>query len=104
MLISVALLLARGVSVRAVDAKETYDHHCAMCHGEDGAGNTKMGQRSGVKDWTDAKIQDGLKDADMIKAIKEGVVADGKTKMKAFSELSDDEVNALVAYVRAFKK
>jgi cytochrome c1 len=40
----------------------------------------------------------------MTKAIKEGVKEEDKTKMKAFTDLTDDEVKALVAYVRAFKK
>jgi len=104
MLITGALLLAGAVSLRAADAKETYDKNCAKCHGEDGKGKTKMGERLGVKDYTDAKVQDALKDADMIKAIKEGVKADDTTKMKAFNDLSDDDVKALVAYIRAFKK
>ncbi len=37
-------------------------------------------------------------------AIKQGVKEDGKTKMKAYEDLSDADVKALVAYVRAFKK
>jgi len=104
MLMTGALLLAGAVSLRAADAKETYDHNCAKCHGEDGKGKTKMGEKLGVKDYTDGKVQDGLKDDDMIKAIKEGVKDDDKTKMKGFSDLSDDDVKALVGYIRAFKK
>ena len=104
MLISAVLLLAGAVSLRAADAKATYDKDCAKCHGKDGKGDTMMGKKLGVKDYTDAKVQDELKDADMTKAIKEGKKDDDKTKMKAFSDLSDDEVKALVAYIRAFKK
>jgi mono/diheme cytochrome c family protein len=41
----------------------------------------------------------------MTKAIKEGVKDGEKTKMKAYGEtLSDDEIKALVKYVRDFKK
>ena len=106
MIIGLAFMVAGVVSVRAADAKESYDKQCAKCHGEDGKGKTKMGEKLGVKDYTDAKVQAEMKDPDMVKAIKEGVKEkDGdKTKMKAFADLSDDEVKSLVAYIRAFKK
>jgi mono/diheme cytochrome c family protein len=102
---SVALLLAGAISVRAADAKENWDAKCKICHGADGKGKTKMGEKAGVKDYTDAKVQEAMKDDAMIKAIKGGVKDDEKTKMKAFGEvLSDDEIQALVKYVRDFKK
>ncbi len=105
MIISVALLVAGAVSVRAADAKENWDEKCKVCHGADGKGKTKMGEKAGVKDYTDAKVQEGMKDEAMTKAIKEGVKEGEKTKMKAFGDvLSDDEIKALVKHVRDFKK
>ena len=102
---SVALLIAGAISVRAADAKENWDKNCKKCHGEDGTGKTKMGEKLGVKDYTDPKVQDAMKDADMTKAIKDGVKQDDTVKMKAFGDtLSDDEIKALVKYVRDFKK
>ena len=99
-----ALLLAGAVSLHASDAKAIFDKDCAKCHGPDGTGKTKMGEKLGIKDYTDAKVQDAIKDDDMIKAIKEGVKDGDKTKMKGFSNLSDDDAKALVAYIRSFKK
>ncbi len=104
MIIGLALLAGGILASRAADVKEIYDKDCAKCHGADGAGKTKMGEKLGAKDYTDAKVQEKMKDAEMVKAIKEGVKEDGKTKMKAFSDLTDDEVKALVAHIRAFKK
>jgi mono/diheme cytochrome c family protein len=102
---SLALLIAGAVSVRAADAKENWEKNCAKCHGPDGKGKTKMGEKMGVKDYTDAKVQEGMKDEAMTKAIKEGV-KDGETvKMKAFGDvLSDDEIKALIKYIRELKK
>ena len=102
---SLALLVVGAVSVRAADAKENWEKNCTKCHGADGKGKTKMGEKLGIKDYTDAKVQDGMKDDAMIRAIKEGVKDGDKPKMKAYGEtLSDDEIKALVKYVRDFKK
>jgi cytochrome c1 len=58
-----------------------------------------------VKDYTDAKVQADLKDDAAIKAIKEGLKdKDGKTLMKPAEGMSDDDIKALVAYMRTFKK
>ena len=98
------LTFAGSMTLRAADAKEVWDKDCAKCHGADGKGKTKMGEKVGVKDYTDAKVQAEMKDEAMTKAIKEGLKKDDKTLMKAFSDLSDEQVKGLVAYVRAFKK
>lgn len=102
---SLALLIGGAISLRAADAKELWEKNCQKCHGEDGKGS-KMGLKLGVKDYTDAKVQEKMKDEEMTKAIKEGVKEKetDKIKMKPFPDLSDDEVKALVKYVRAFKK
>jgi mono/diheme cytochrome c family protein len=103
--IGVALLIVGAVSVRAADAKENWEKSCTKCHGPDGKGKTKMGEKLAIKDYTDAKVQEALKDDAMTKAIKEGVKDGDKTKMKGFGDvLSDDEIKALVKYVRDFKK
>ena len=103
--IGLTVFVASAVSALAGDAKANYESNCAKCHGADGKGQTKMGQKLGVKDYTDAKVQAELKDDAAIKAIKEGLKdADGKTLMKPVEGQSDDDVKALVAYMRTFKK
>jgi len=99
-----AACAAMIVSVSAADVKENWEKSCAKCHGPDGKGDTKMGKKLEIKDFTDAKYQDSLKDEAMLKAIKEGVKDGDKTRMKAAEGLSDEEMKALVAYVRKFKK
>ena len=89
---------------QADDASANWDKLCAKCHGKDGKGQTAMGKKLGIKDYTDAKVQEELKDDAAFKAIKEGVKdKDGKLLMKAVEGLSDEEIKALVAHVRSFK-
>ena len=96
---------AAALSAHAADAKENWEKSCAKCHGADGKGQTKMGQKLGIKDLTDAKVQAAFKDEEAIKAIKEGLKdKEDKTLMKAAEGLSDDEIKALVQHVRSFKQ
>jgi cytochrome c553 len=105
LVLSIAALALTALSVRAEDAKATYEKDCAKCHGVDGKGETKMGKKLGCKDYTDAKVQAELKDDAAFKAIKEGLKdADGKSLMKPAEGLSDSDIKGLVAYMRAFKK
>ena len=101
---TIAAGVAMVVSASAADVKENWEKSCAKCHGPDGKGETKMGKKLEIKDFTDAKYQESLKDEAMLKAIKEGVKDGEKTRMKAVEGLSDEEMKALVKYVRDFKK
>lgn len=103
--LSLAIIAATALSAAAADAKANYDKGCAKCHGKEGKGDTKMGQKLGIKDYTDAKVQAALKDEAATKAIKEGLKdKEGKVLMKPSEDLSADDIKALVAYMRAFKK
>lgn len=105
LILAVMFGCAGAITASAADAKENWDHLCAKCHGADGKGQTKMGQKLGIKDLTDAKIQSGVTDDQAFKAIKEGLKdPDGKTLMKPVEGLSDDEIKALVAQVRSLKQ
>ena len=102
---TLAVCAAAALSVQAADVKENYEANCKKCHGEDGKGQTKMGQKSGCKDYTDAKVQADMKDDQAFKSIKDGMKDGDKELMKPFAEkLKDDEIKALVAHMRTFKK
>ena len=105
-LFAAVLALASAFTVKADGAKDNWDANCAKCHGPDGKGDTKMGARLGCKDFTDAKVQADFKDDAAFKALKEGLKsAEDKTLMKPYGEqFSDDDIKALVAYVRTLKK
>ena len=88
----------------AAPVAENWENHCTKCHGEDGKGQTKAGKKLNMKDYTDGAVQAKMTDADMTKAIVEGITEKGKEKMKAYKdELSADEIKDLVAHIRKFK-
>lgn len=100
---SAAAAFATGVF--AADAASNWENHCTSCHGSNGKGETKMGKKLKIRDLTDAAYQASFTDADAFKAIKDGVKNDaGKTTMKPVEGLADDEINALVVYLRALKQ
>jgi len=102
-ILSSALLIP--FSIVSADVAADYKKHCASCHAADGSGKTKMGKKSGARDYRDAKVQKSFSDSAALKAIKEGVKKDGKEKMKGYSsKLSSSQSKALVKYIRAFKK
>ena len=72
---------------------------CSGCHGEDGKGKMK-----GTPDFTSQAWQDKQSTDDLVDAIIKGE-GEGATKMPAFrSKLSDEQIKALVGYVRSFAK
>jgi cytochrome c553 len=106
-LIALSLLCAAvgGLSLQAADVKENWSKHCTKCHGEDGKGQTTMGKKLKVADYTDANVQAKFKDEEMIKVTKEGKKEGTKTLMKGYADvLSDQEIKDLVAHIRAMAK
>ena len=91
-----AIIVASSGAAFGADAGALWAQHCASCHGKDGSGSTAMGKKLGLKDYS--KDQ-GFSDAEAANVIK-----NGKGKMKAYKQLSDADVKALVAYVRSLKK
>ena len=92
-----AIIIASSGATFGADAGALWAQHCASCHGKDGSGNTTMGKKLGVKDYTK---EQGFSDAEAANVIK-----NGKGKMKGYKDkLSDADVKALVAYVRSLKK
>lgn len=98
-----AFVLAAALS-SAAPAAENWENLCAKCHGAAGKGDTKVGKKLNLKDYSDAKVQAAMKDEDIIKAVTDGIFEKEKEKMKAFKgELTAAEIKDLVAFVRKFK-
>lgn len=103
-LVSATLIILPTLSY-ATDVKASWQANCVPCHGQSGNADTKIGKLVNAKDLTDSKVQAGFTDAQAMAAIKNGVKQNGKFTMLAFGgTLSDDEIKALIAYVRSLKK
>jgi cytochrome c553 len=103
---AITALLLIGPSALAATASENWTHHCASCHGADGAGKTKMGKKSGAKDLTSAEYQKSFTDDQLLAHLKAGEKdADGNVKMKSYADsMSDDELKGLLGFVRSLAK
>jgi cytochrome c553 len=105
LILTLAITSTALLSASAGDAKEIYEKACAKCHGKDGKGDTKMGKKSGAKDYTNPKVQEEMKDDKAFKVIKEGLKdKDDKVLMKPAEDISDADIKALIAHMRKFKK
>ena len=94
--------LASLAGFAGVDAKAVWDKHCKKCHSEDGSAQTALGKKLKIKDYTKAESLKEFSDEDLFKMTKEGVK---DTKMDGYGDkLSDEEIQALVGYMRAMAK
>lgn len=104
-LLSAGLFIVAASAAFSATPQANWDELCAKCHGPDGKGQTKMGRKLSIHDFTDAKVQADFTDEQAFKAMKEGLTdKNGKTTMKAIEGLTDDDMKALIPIVRAFKK
>ncbi len=104
--LSLVTVLLVGATAALADAPDNWAKNCAACHGSDGGGHTKAGRMAQVKDMTKPDYQKGFTDEQAAKQIKEGLKdPSGKEKMRAFGDkFSDDDIKALVGYVRSLQK
>jgi mono/diheme cytochrome c family protein len=81
------------------EGQKIFHDKCVRCHAEDGSGNAVIGKALGAADLRSADVQK-KSDADFYTQIEKG-----KGNMPPFGpSLDKSQINALVAYVRAFGK
>ncbi len=75
-----------------------------MCHGDNGDGKTDMAKDMNLTlaDWTDPKSLAGMSDKDLFDIIRKG--KGEKMPAEDESRAKDNEVLALVTYLRGFSK
>lgn len=103
-------ITALGAEKQTIDPRKVmalYKRHCALCHGNDGKGQTKGGQKAGVKDYTDLKVAEKLKeDKKMATTVLKGLKdKEGKMQMAPFGrKLKPIEALGLIKYMQHFSK
>lgn len=102
----VLLLLALSPVTARADGAATYAATCTACHGAAGHGDGAAAAALPVKpaNFSDPAFWSTRKDDQVKKAIKEGGAAIGKSPMMAPNpQLTDAQLNELVAYLKTFK-
>lgn len=101
---ALALILLLAAPAQAASTADVYRLYCSQCHGTrgTGAGINSASLTVQPRDHTSAADMGKLSDADLLKAIRDGGVAVGKSpQMPPFGgALADGEIKALVAYLR----
>ena len=81
------------------DAVALYKSKCVSCHAADGSGDTPAGKKTGTHAFSSPEVQK------MTEAQLTEVTTNGKNKMPAYKgKLTDEQIKALVAYVKELGK
>jgi len=86
------ILLLLTFPVAAEDGKLIYEKKCQMCHGEKGDGQEDKGVDFSDPEYWKDKSYEEIYDA----------IKNGKGKMPAFPELSDEEIKSVIEYIKSF--
>ena len=95
-----ATILATSSGTRAQgDAAAAFKKNCALCHAQDGSGNSPSGKALKAKDLRSAEVQKQT-DAEL-----SDVITKGRGKMPAFAtKLAPETIKSLVTYIREIAK
>ena len=98
-IVTTALLLSPSLLVGQSDPAGLFKSKCALCHGEDGSGNSPAGKALKAKDLRNPATQ-SKPDSEIAE-----VISKGRNKMPAFGQnLKPDQIQQLVSYVRHLAK
>ena len=77
----------------------TFKTKCVLCHGADGTGNTPLGKQLQASNLRSKEVQKHSNEE------LRKIVHDGQANMPPFGEqLTDDEIDQVIQYVREFAK
>lgn len=84
-------------------AKKVYEQDCALCHGENGNGQTDIGKGMGLSaDWTKQSTLAGKSDEALFEIIRKG--KGSNMPPEAQGRADDATVKHLIEYIRGFSK
>jgi cytochrome c6 len=79
---------------------DTFKAKCAMCHGDDGLGNTAVGKALGVQSYKSPEVLK-LTNAELTAIIKNGK----NNKMPAFNgQITDPQLKDVLRYIHKLQK
>jgi mono/diheme cytochrome c family protein len=84
--------------------KQLYQQRCIPCHGPDGKANTPTAQALNPKprDHTDGTYMNQLSNEHLLKVIKQGGAAVGKSPiMPPQTDLNDKQIQDIIVFVRS---
>lgn len=86
--------------------KQIFQSTCAACHGEtgkgDGPGSAALDPKP--RDFSNDEYMSGLTDTEIRNTIKYGGAIKGMPQMPSHPQFSEEDLNAVVAYVRTLHK
>jgi len=106
--IFIPMLLALSLSwiANAADKTErTWQAQCAVCHGDDGKGQTVKGRQMGVKDFSTASWQKGVTNDEIQLTISDGTQRpkSGLTGAKITTSITDSSQNPKSSKMEGFR-
>jgi len=104
-IVSLLLVFSLPLAGLAVDGAAVWDKNCKKCHGEDAKGDTAMGKKFEIRDYTDPAVQASFTDEQIVEAINNGITneAGKKVMLPLGNKLSEEEITAVIAHLRSLK-
>lgn len=99
-LLGVALAIQAAVASDATSGKAVYSNKCMICHGADGEGATGYAKAMGLEP---ARLSSDRVQKKTDAALKK-IILEGSGKMKPRKDLSEIDINNVIAYIRNFRK
>ena len=98
-IVIVVVAVTGSTPLAAQDGPTLFRTKCAMCHGADGKGETPMGKKLNIRDFSSPEVQKQT-DAELTT-----IISKGKGKMPPFEgKLTTEQIGQVLAHIRELGK